>query len=149
MPADPYTPPKAAVSDLELDRDTRAKPKEVKIALSLIWASIGIGLINSVFDPTLRSVFATTPLFAWITLLLTVGITVLLIVFLGRGKNWARIVFLVFFILGAILMLFELQNTFQTWWPTAVVNVAQAAMQALALYLVFTVPGSHWYRRRR
>ena len=64
------------------------------------------------------------------------------------AHNWARVVFLVTSLLGIAGMMFEIGDVFRNWWPSALVNIVQTMMTLIALYLLFSSPGSHWYRKQ-
>jgi hypothetical protein len=64
------------------------------------------------------------------------------------GRNWARIVFLVLFVIGALPYFAVLAEMFARPKLTASLSVIQLLLQAAAMVLVFTRPGSAWFRRQ-
>ena len=97
-------------------------------------------------DPSLPSGFAVT-----------VGSATLLfmasVVFLAsRGRNWARIVFLVMFVLGipVAVAIFSDVSTWLAERPGETARIAiQTCLQAAGLACLFSRGASRWFRRRR
>jgi hypothetical protein len=63
------------------------------------------------------------------------------------GRNWARITFLAFFVLGNALMLLVFRYSNQQLRWLSIEQAAHLALQAVVLYLLFSKPGSEWFRR--
>jgi hypothetical protein len=138
----PYAPPKAALGEQEIDR--REKPRPVKTAVVLVYGSVAVGLLAAAFDPT----FAAATRAVWFFLAFIAaafGVTVLLAFLMGRGHNWARIVYSVLTILGTAMMLYFWEADEE--WYLQAANLIQTAMQLAAIYLVFTRAAADWYRR--
>jgi hypothetical protein len=74
--------------------------------------------------------------------LLAIGVLSWLTYNISRGRKWARMGFLVFFVLGSPV-LFLLHGTVFG----VVASVAMLALQILALIFVFTGAGARWFRR--
>jgi hypothetical protein len=74
------------------------------------------------------------------------AITAWLIISAGKGKNWARIVQLVFVCFGALssLMLFVTPTPFH--WSVWVLYLAQMALNIAAMVFLFSSPANAWYR---
>src|SRR4051812_37666400 len=77
------------------------KPREARLAINLLWTSLGLGLLNSAsqFD-YLRSQASVE--FILIVAGMTLAIMALLVYFISQGRNWARITFLVLFLIGLV-----------------------------------------------
>jgi hypothetical protein len=69
------------------------------------------------------------------------------IVFLGRGRNWARIVLLVLVLISFLSFLGTMGEMLSHPAIEIVLNVVTLAIDAVAVYLVFTKPGALWFRR--
>ena len=148
MQRSPYAPPKAEVRDFGPDSAPLQKPKQVIRAVTLLWVSLSLGVIVFLLD--LRFVQATAPGPAvWLIPIAVLGLLAFLIVSISSGRNWARIVFLVMFVLGALPYLLALTDMFSRSVITGSVSTAQFLLQAIAMYLVFTHPGSTWFRQRK
>lgn len=148
MATDPYIPPRAPVADLDLQSNVRVRPPEIKTAIALVWASIGLGVISSLFDPTVRELYVTAPTIVAAIWIGTFAVIAALLLFVGRGHNWARILFLVLTALGTVIVVVGIGDAFRVWWPSAVLSIVQTLMTFAALYFLFSSPGSQWFRKR-
>ena len=70
-----------------------------------------------------------------------------LIFMIGRRRNWARVVFLVMFVVGIPFTVKPLIDSFSASPISGVLGVAQLALQITALYLLFRPAGRAWFRR--
>ena len=66
---------------------------------------------------------------------------------ISEGKNWARIVFLVLFVLGVVPYLFVLRSEFPRSPLLGTMSILQAGIQGWGLFLLFTGPGNAWFRK--
>ena len=124
------------------------KPGSVVLAVNLLWASIGIGIVKSLIVGLPPSAHTAGPLFITTVLGITLGLTALLIFKISAGRNWARITFAVFFVLGLPTCIgLLLTNQFYKAPINGIALLVQTAMQGYAMYLVFTKPGNTWYRK--
>jgi hypothetical protein len=148
----PYAPPHAQVRDIDPDRRPLNKPKQVKLAVALLWISLALGPLNLLLDDKspARTIVASQPAFLGL-MAGVVGVLALmavLVVFIYRGRNWARVVYLVMYLLGALPWLLSLPVLFGRSPVAGAVYVVQGTIQAVALYFIFSQPGSAWFRRR-
>lgn len=148
MEHDPYTPPQAEVRDPRRDDLPLNKPKEVVRAVALLWVSLGINVVA-----LLRSLLFTQSAASWsagrIILVVFLGLLALIVVAISSGRNWARILYLVLFAFSALSWLFMPTAMFSRSVVAGSLIVAQIIVQAAAMYLLFTRPGSLWFGRRR
>ena len=145
MSAGPYEPPKSVVRDAPAEPVER--PRQVGLAAKCLWASIGIGGILLVLDYRFIA-GASSAATAWIVPAAVLGVLALFTAAISAGRNWARIVFLVLFVIGALPYFAVLAEMFARSKLTASLSVIQLLLQAAAMYLVFTKPGSAWFRRQ-
>ena len=94
-----YAPPAAPVVDpAETKKLLGDRPEEVIWAMRLLWTSFAVGIIATLAQNFLRS-----PLFF---LVLTSGIPYLILGWIlfkiGRGRHWARVTYLVLWMLGIV-----------------------------------------------
>lgn len=132
-----------------------AQPQKVNTAVKLLYASLGLGIISSVlFPPGLDEVSSfdsalNDSLFIFFTAGLTFGLTWLLIYMIGKGKNWARITFLVFFIIGIPLSIVTFP-LFLLLSDTPVIDgslfLVQTGMDLVALVFLFQGESSAWFK---
>ena len=108
-------------------------PNYIK-ASNLIFGSAAIGLINLFFLSEILN-DAKSIIAAIFSFLFVIGIGYLMRI----GKDWIKYPFLIFLILGLIIMLFILPQLLIN--PiTFVINIAQTIMQIFATYLLFKIP---------
>lgn len=146
MNASPYEPPKSDVRDVATEAAARERPLQVRWAANYLWASIAVGGVTAMLE--LQSIENTS--IEWWTWLFPAGVLLVMALFtlaINAGINWARILFLVLFVIGALPYFFALAEMFAHSALTATLSLAQLFLQASAIYLVFTKPGSQWYRR--
>ena len=133
-----------------------AQPQKVNTAVKLLYASLGLGIISSVlFPPGLDEVSSfdsalNDSLFIFFTAGLTFGLIWLLIYMIGKGKNWARITFLVFFIIGIPLSIVTFPLYLLSLSDTPVIDgslfLVQTGMDLVALVFLFQGESSAWFK---
>jgi hypothetical protein len=146
MERNPYAAPAAPVADPSVP-EPADRPPEVTRAVLLIWISIGLGILGLFIAPREMP-------FGWVGIgivaLLTLAIWAWIITKIARGRNWARITYLVLIVLGYGSMAFTWQVQIATLKASplsAVLTVVEAVIAVYAIYLLFSGPASAWFRR--
>ncbi|HSH97962.1 MAG TPA: hypothetical protein VK954_06690 [Methyloradius sp.] len=124
------------------------KPVEIKRAVNCLWASLAIGLVRPLIDwQHLQQISAQTSatftLFVSLTVVAVVG---WLIYKISKRKNWARITYLVPTLLGSVPYIPMLVGEFERSPFIGSLSVVQLVLQIFALWLLFTKPGSAWFK---
>jgi hypothetical protein len=122
------------------------KPQPVGTAVNLLWASLAVGLVKMLMDFSNLSTLAPAA-FTNFILIFTFALIGFLIFKISAGKNWARITFLVLFIIGVLPTLPIVLGEFSRSSVVGALSVAQIGLQVYALFLLFTLPGSNWFRK--
>lgn len=123
-----------------------ARPPSVSRGLLLLYASLGIALIRSAMEfPRLAQVSSLG--FAVSVQVVVFATFVGLLFFIARRKNWARIVFLVIFILGVPLSVGPLLDSISGTPISGVLGLLQVALQVVALVLLFRSEAAAWFRQ--
>lgn len=122
------------------------KPQTVGTAVNLLWASLAVGLVKMLMDFSNLSALAPAA-FTNFVLIFTFALIGFLIFKISAGKNWARITFLVMFVLGMLPTLPLVFSEFSRSPVVGALSVAQIGLQVYALFLLFTQPGSSWFRQ--
>ena len=139
MTENPYEPPKSEVQDASPRRLVAERPRAILQAIALLWISSGLGFAGSlseVTDSQNALIFSA---------LVMVALAAALSAGIWRGRNWARIVYL-------ILVLLSLTNLVSTWGVSErpQIEVALEAVSFVAdagsFFLMFTPPGSLWFQ---
>jgi nicotinamide riboside transporter PnuC len=142
----PYEAPKSDVRDVEPQRLLVERPRQVVHATLSFWVSILISITliyleseQAPEDPV-ETVFVTTFLGLILVLMAVANVA------MWRGRNWARIVFLILSVLSVVIFVLELRETLKSTVVEIVLTVASTALDVMVSYLLFTKPGSLWFR---
>jgi len=126
-------------------------PVEIHRAISIVWLSVSLIVIATIGNWWL--VPPKHPAFSVILQIFNVAFFAFLIRKISRGRNWARIIWLVLFVGGCcVVMLFALVSKVYRagvfYSPfSMVVFVVQAAIQFYATVLLCTSKGRAWFLR--
>lgn len=124
----------------------RSKPQPVTTAVNLVWGSMVLGLLSMMFSPFLN-LKAQALVFAFVGLAVTVAIIAFLLRKISAGKNWARVTYLVFFVLGTPTTVLSLPTVLSVAPIYGMLTLIGVGLQGYALYLLFTQPGGAWFRK--
>jgi hypothetical protein len=122
------------------------KPQSIVTAVNLLWASLAVGLVKILMDFSNLSKVAPAA-FTNFILIFTFALIGFLIFKISAGKNWARITFLVMFVIGMLQTLPLVLGEFSRSAVVGALSVAQIGLQGYALFLLFTQPGNGWFRK--
>ncbi len=130
------------------NQDPEEKPKAVKTAVNALWASLAVGLVKALLDFAHISAMAPAAfiIIVWVT---TIAFIAFLIAKISAGRNWARIVLLILFALGILPALYIMSAEFARVPVMGALSLLQMGMQVYALFLLFTQPGSVWFRKAK
>jgi 4-amino-4-deoxy-L-arabinose transferase-like glycosyltransferase len=123
------------------------RPKEVTRAVQLISASFAIGGIRAVFDLA-HKLSGASFLFGMLVLVVFLGICFFFVSKIGAGRNWARIIFLVLFLIGLPLSIPGYIQDIRTNLLHGSVSIIVAILQLIGMYLLFTRNSNLWFRKR-
>lgn len=142
---------------------TQAPPSVTK-AVNLMWASIGLSLVSFLItlvmlDSIVDKAFEDAGLVsqdadavrtgaligAIFGLIIGVGINVLLIMFVKKGANWARIVFTV---LGGLSLLFGLFGLFSQPAVLLLIGLISMVLTAAIIFFLWQKDSNAWFARR-
>ncbi|HKU69868.1 MAG TPA: hypothetical protein VJQ51_03430 [Burkholderiales bacterium] len=123
------------------------KPRSVTLAVTLLWISLTIGVAKMPFDPAgMKAV--PFPALVWSIAAVIMAFFCVLIFKISSGRNWARITFLVLFLVGLLVGVPGLMAEFQRVPLLALVSVVASVMQLWAVILLFTSPGKGWFGKK-
>ena len=116
------------------------KPKKVSVAIYLLISSSLIGSINSfmVFGFSIR--FKEL-----VSLSVTFLMTAVLIYFINCRKNWARIILLVLFLVGIVVLPIRISKTFSVYPLIESIAIISTIFQAVAVILLFNRESNNWF----
>lgn len=147
----PYAPPATRTADPEvLPPDPAGRPRQVVVAVWLLW----IAFATSVLAPVLaawREPEEDGYLMLIATNLLALAVAVLLNVYIYRGRNWARLIFLLLYVAAVVLtalaaLFFPDAGMLGAGVEEIVLNLLTYTLDLAALMLLYTGPGARWFR---
>jgi len=150
--SNPYAPPKAVVDDVSSGTEP-PRPAQVTRSLQLFWTAIGIGFISAILNYLLadtpgmsKAALIGTTLITW-----AIGFLIMwwILSSIGKGKNWARIVQLVLFILGILGMLMVFAMPQQVSGIIWVLYAVQMSLNVWGMILLFSGPANAWFREMK
>jgi hypothetical protein len=124
------------------------RPRQIQLAVTLLWVSFALTV------PAFALAAARTPdaalhpasLVGTVALL---GLSALLILRIGDGRNWARWLYLVLFGVAVAMQWLPMDETNPPGYFENAVMAAGWLLDAASLWLVFTRPGADWFRATR
>jgi hypothetical protein len=139
----PYAPPK---SDVNLpSRRPAERPREIVAAVRLMWLSLILVVPTSPYD------LQTRPWLGWVADIVLLGViyavSILIIVKINRGRNWARITALVLALMGVMgaLIVTTTAPSEPVWYLA--LSLVSMVVNGIGVYLTFRPPGSSWFRQ--
>ena len=134
----------------------RIKPKKVTIALILLWTSfiafVLEVIIVSLFVPPSHfklAISKTTEtiiqLTGWIFMIVFFIFLIFLILMISKGKNWARITYLILFILSIPYNILQSLSVLLEVPYLIIVSVLYFATSIIGLGLLFTKQSNNWF----
>jgi FtsH-binding integral membrane protein len=149
----PYAPPRAALADVEEAEDPMDRPWQVARATTCLWIKFGIGvataLWNVVYISPQLAMFSRPVIFAFYAVLFL--ITAWIYRSIGKGRDWARILFLILTgisILGVPFSIFAVKIGTVTS-AVAMTGLVNICISGYAAYLLLTAPSRAWYKNMK
>jgi hypothetical protein len=144
----PYRAPQAQLIDVPLPGEERGpRPGQVAIAVGLLWLTL---LIQAGALTFLWRLFRLFPPYMFVvagTITVIWALTAFLVAMIERGHNWARITYLVAFLIGLpFSALSILANLGQAPVVGIAAVVAQIVLQIAAMVLLFSGASGAWFR---
>jgi len=130
-----------------MDAIAASKPKAVGIAVLLLWLALGIGLVTSVVRLSHMALPVSEALMYSI-LAIAFAVIALFIYMISRGRNWARITYLVLMLLGMLKTVPSLISAIDRAPGAGILSATVVAAQLVAIALLFTGSSNAWFRRR-
>ena len=120
-------------------------PIKIASAVRLLWISLIFGIIRSVFE--IAKVEEVIGIIIGVGIALPIiSIVALLIYMIGKGRNWARITYLVLFIVGFALGVPALVISVFTNPLFTVLRLGETILTGIGLYLLFRSTSSNWFQ---
>jgi len=127
-----------------MNEDESSRPNKVGQAVILLYATLAVGVVRGILEGLKLSENVSVSLLVFVAIV-TFGSMLFVIHMIGTGRNWARVTFLVMFILGIPLFIEPLLESLAASPVSGVLGIGQAVIQAVALVLLFqALPGFVW-----
>lgn len=128
------------------------RPDKVSTAITLLWILIAASVISSIFNfSSLLEITNASGLgLGWLifTLYFSFFLTAFFIWKISQGRNWARITYLVFFILGVLFTIYDyLTSEVSTF--SIILGIAGIIVQIIALIFLFQKQSSDWFKSKK
>ena len=128
-----------------MEQNQTTRPPRVGTAVKLLYITLGIGVLRSIMDASMYTEMAS-PAFVMLITFFVLGLMGFFIFMIGKGRNWARITFLVFFIIGIPFAAFPLMQSVGANPISGRIGVVQIIIQIVALVFLFQKLSSDWFR---
>jgi hypothetical protein len=122
------------------------RPRSVSTAVNLLWASLVVGLLKVLMDLSHLGGIASVAVTV-VGSVIFVALFGFLYLKISVGKNWARITFLVMGVIGIVPTFSIVSTEFSRSVVLGTLSLLQLALQTYAAFLLFTQPGSSWFRK--
>jgi hypothetical protein len=143
----PPPPPSGAIPHSATDL-AAPKPQKIKTAVLMLWVSVGLGFVRSAWEISAQAERSSVGFVVFI-MVFTFGFIGFFIWMIDKGKNWARITFLVLFILGVPLSILPLLASLAHAPISGLLGIVQAILQTIAVIFIFSKDSSAWFKLQK
>jgi hypothetical protein len=126
-----------------MGQDKNSRPERVGTAVKLLYISLGIMVLQILFFSLLSKEVLKSIIFG---MLIGVGPIWFFIYKTGKGRNWARICLLVWFIGGLLLSINSILQGLASNLFFIMLEIAITIIWAVALVFLFQKPSSDWFK---
>lgn len=114
----------------------------------MLWISLGLGVVRSAWEVPAQAAQSSLGfvVFVMVFTLMFIGFFIWMI---DKGKNWARITFLVLFILGVPLSIFPLLQSLAYAPISGLIGISQVFLQTIAVVFLFMKESSTWFKLQK
>jgi hypothetical protein len=151
MPDQRYAPPNAAVKDVAHERVLAQRPAQVKAAVIALWVTLAVpGIPMAAYEYQRAAALAPgAAIFSLAFMLVMFTISAVLTFYIGRGRNWARIAYLLLFGLSLFVMLGTFGEMLKSPGWLIAGTVINTLIDFAVLAVLFFGPGGRWFRQMR
>jgi hypothetical protein len=150
-----YKPPSAPVEDVGLQAPSLERPQVVRYGAWILWlqAAIGLpGVVYGIVRPPAEAAAGIAYVAFMFGMVIAIGFVALFAWFTWmalKGRNWARIVHLVFMLLGLLFTYWVVRMAFAQSTYDGVISIIQAVLYPAGVILLFLPAANRWYRALR
>jgi hypothetical protein len=123
-----------------------SRPAIISNVVKLLYATLGIGVLRAVleFQTLVQQTSVIFILFIWAVVF---GVMWFLIHKIGSRRNWARITFLILFIVGLPFSVLPLLQSLSATPVSGLIGILQVVGQIVALVMLFQGTSNAWFRK--
>jgi hypothetical protein len=145
MDRNPYSPPQTDVREIVEPDPAGPRPARVALAVRLFWIEFALSVVQVGLDLYGAS-DGLARFAAVVAALLSLPAEAWVIYKIARRRNWARFVALGAVIISALLWLGAIRQGISADPVTGIMGAVELVIDGIALYLLFTNPGSQWFK---
>lgn len=148
MAESPYNPPTAQIDPpIQPEQQAMERPREIIYAIGLVVLMYVLGWVGILLSWDYQMSLQSTGQFL-IGQVLGIAIAGWIYYKVYQGRNWARILILVFSVFGWLMLLVPTVNQVLASAPTIsqVVTISSHLIQLAVLWFLFISPGRHWFK---
>lgn len=123
--------------------------KSIKTAAYILFGTIFLGLLNSVLFDRYSDVEVFVNSRSVSVLILTLVFMAFMAYMILLGRNWARVTFLVLFLLGFLLNIPNVIYYFMNVPVVGFISLIQTGLQVYALILLYNKESKEWYLKQK
>lgn len=124
-----------------------ARPSKANTAIILLYIAWVLGVLRAFLGaPAMSHLGSEGQAGAAVAIVVVIFAIMLFFIFMiGKGRNWARITFLVLFIIGTLMMIVGLVSGAPLG-AAALMDVVQVLIQLVALVMLFSGESNAWFQ---
>jgi hypothetical protein len=126
-----------------MDQSLINRPEKVGHAVMLLYITLGIGVLMNIIEALMNAQMLSS---ASVAIIFQLGIMWLFIYMIGKGYNWARITFLVLFIISIPFSILIISKSLLTNPISGLLVIVQTVVQTVAVVFLFQAPSSQWFQ---
>jgi len=129
-----------------MDQNQKIRPANVGTAVKLLYITLGIRVVWIIMAASRTAQMASPDYVMFIPRFFGLGIMWFFIYMIGKGRNWARITFLMLFIIGILFYILPLLQSLAVNPISGSLGIGQTVIQIIALVFLFQKPSSIWFK---
>ncbi|MDD5129803.1 MAG: hypothetical protein PHS66_01960 [Candidatus Omnitrophica bacterium] len=126
------------------------KPKSVIMGVRFLYAAIIVSFLRGIIVGRQIGEVENIPFVSVILVLIFVScLTWFLVYKISLGKNWARILYTILFIIGNGLTIFPLIASVVKHPVSGLLGIGQAVLELIGMMMLFSVSSNQWFKLSR
>ena len=130
-----------------MNQDQLSRPDKIRQAVTLLYVNLGIGVLIFIMEVPFSQRWQVASVY--FIMFIVLCIFWFFIHMIGKGKNWARITYLVLFIIGMPFWVLELPQSLAANPIVGLLGIGETVIQVVALVILFQKPSSDWFREMK